>query len=224
MQRQIDIRERESITKIEINKIIKGHNAKIGIFGVTGVGKSSLFNALSGYKKAKVSDISACTREPQSITIKSNDNDTFGITLIDVPGVGETIERDKEYIDLYKKLSTTLDLIIWVVKADDRSYSITESIYTNILEKNKENCPVLFVINQIDKIEPILDDNLAPYWDKESNTPKIEKEINILKKINEISYIFDISTKYIGVSSVKLHYNISEVIKKAVAILSTKNI
>jgi len=214
-------KDRNKIKKIIEEKVkeIRGYTPRVGVFGVTGVGKSSLCNALFGKELAKVSDVAACTRTTQEMTIKSSDNDSNGITLIDVPGVGETIERDKEYFDLYKKLSPTLDLVIWVIKADDRAYAIAEKAYKEILEKNISSCPVLFVINQVDKVEPILSDDLIPYWNKETNTPKPEKEINIQKKVDEISKAFNISTKYIQTTSVSLKYNIVETMEKIISIL-----
>ncbi|MCV5641097.1 hypothetical protein OFN49_40045, partial [Escherichia coli] len=77
--------------------------------------------------------------------------------------------------------------VIWVIKADDRAYAIAEKAYKEILKPNLDQCPVIFVINQVDKIEPILDESTGMgFWDVEKNQPKPEKELNINKKINEI--------------------------------------
>ncbi|PWO43924.1 ferrous iron transporter B, partial [Escherichia coli] len=48
---------------------IKGYTPRVGIFGSTGVGKSSLCNALFGRDVAPVSNVAACTREIQEIHI-----------------------------------------------------------------------------------------------------------------------------------------------------------
>jgi len=169
-----------------------------------------------------VSDVSACTRIPNEIVIKSNDLDASGVTLIDVPGVGERIQKDNEYYYLYESVLSSLDLVIWVIKADDRSYSVAEATYNELIIKKAKKCPVLFVINQIDKVEPLFDKNLKTYWDNDLNEPKIEKEVNILKKICDVSKVFNISTRYIQTSSTKMQYNIPDIMIKAIEIITEK--
>lgn len=44
-----------------------------------------------------------------------------GISLIDMPGVGESEQRDAEYAALYRRLLPELDLVLWVIKGDDRA-------------------------------------------------------------------------------------------------------
>ena len=58
---------------------IKNYTPKIGVFGDTGVGKSSLCNSLFGKDIASVSDVEACTREIQEINLQPSEkrgNDT----------------------------------------------------------------------------------------------------------------------------------------------------
>ena len=139
---------------------------KVGIFGKTGVGKSSLCNALFGKDAAKVDDINACTREPQEIFVKISEAGA-GIKLIDLPGVGESQLRDAEYSELYKQWIPKLDLIIWVMRADDRTFSVDEFFYDNIVKQhiNPKKTPFLVVINQVDKINPIRE------WDQLGKRP-----------------------------------------------------
>lgn len=190
---------------------IRSYVPKIGVFGVTGVGKSSLCNALFGSDVAKISNVAACTREPQSIFI--GDENGRGLQLIDVPGVGETIERDVEYFELYKNLIKELDLVIWVIKADDRAYAVAEKAYKEIIKPHEERCPTLFVINQVDKIEPVRD------WNEEERKPGERQMESIKQKIIEIGTAFDVSPNYIQTASANERYNLDIVMNTIIDIL-----
>ena len=96
-------------------KIIN-YEPRVGVFGKTGVGKSSLCNALFGTDICPISDVEACTRDTQEVILNMDGN---GIKLIDVPGVGESSDRDEEYGKLYSKLLPELDLVLWLIKSDD---------------------------------------------------------------------------------------------------------
>ena len=183
---------------------------KIGVFGVTGVGKSSLCNALFGSDVAAISDVAACTRSPQEILIGENGR---GLCLVDVPGVGERIERDEEYFALYKSLMPELDLVIWVIKADDRAYAVAERAYKEIVKPHAKRCPTLFVVNQVDKINPVRE------WDDEKNCPGEKQLANIQVKVNEIIKAFDVSTERIQTVSAEAKYNLEAVMDAIVDIL-----
>lgn len=195
--------------KNEISKI-RNYTPKVAIFGDTGVGKSSLCNALFGKNIAEISDVEACTRAPQEILLSGEGN---GITLLDVPGVGEDPQRHAEYRELYKSLLPGLDLVIWAIKADDRKYATSIEIYQEILKPNLEKCPVIFVITQADKIEP------HRKWDVQKNEPGEEQVVNLTKKINDISSRFNVSTNKIVAVSANDSWNLVELVNKVVDIL-----
>jgi hypothetical protein len=213
MSKSIKNDKEELLAKIkeEITKI-RTYVPKVAIFGDTGVGKSSLCNALFGKDIAKISDVEACTREPQEVLIQ-NQNGNGGINLIDVPGVGEDPARHSEYLKLYKSLLPELDLIIWAIKADDRKYASAIDVYEKILEPNLKNCPVVFVITQVDKIEPYRD------WDTDNNKPGKKQEDSIIRKINDISSRFNTSTNKIIAISSNDKYNLVELVNKVVEVL-----
>jgi predicted GTPase len=62
-----------------------------------------LCNALFGQDICSISDVQACTRDPQEVFLSIGSG--AGLKLLDVPGVGESSERDKEYEELYEKLA-----------------------------------------------------------------------------------------------------------------------
>ncbi len=195
--------------KAEISRI-RNYKPKIAIFGDTGVGKSSLCNALFGKEIAEISDVEACTRVPQEILLSG---DGHGITLIDVPGVGEDPKRHSEYRELYKSLLPELDLVIWAIKADDRKYATSIEVYQDILKPNLDRCPVIFVVTQADKIEP------HRKWNEQENKPGDEQVANLNIKINDISSRFDVSTNKIVAVSANDSWNLVELVNKVVDIL-----
>lgn len=193
----------------EAKKLINAiftYTPRVGVFGDTGVGKSSLCNALFGKDIAKTSDVDACTREAQEIKLGDGN-----IVLIDVPGVGEDIVRHKEYVKLYADLLPKLDVVIWAIKADDRKYMSAIDVYDNIVKPLK--LPTVFVLTQTDKIEPYRE------WDTKDNKPGPTQERNIHKKIIDVSGRFHIPADFVIPISSTDKYNLTALVDKIVEIV-----
>lgn len=122
----------------------------IGIMGKTGAGKSSLCNALFAGEVSPVSDVAACTREPLQFRLQVGER---FMTIVDLPGVGESGVRDNEYTALYLEQLPRLDLVLWLIKADDRALAVDEHFYHQVIGEAYRH-KVLFVISQSDKTEP----------------------------------------------------------------------
>ncbi|MBU5645674.1 GTPase family protein [Pluralibacter sp. S54_ASV_43] len=122
----------------------------IGIMGKTGSGKSTLCNALFAGKISPVSDVSACTREPLRFRLQVGER---FMTIVDLPGVGESESRDAEYAAMYRQQLPHLDLVLWLIKADDRALAVDEHFYRKVIGEAYWH-KVLFVISQSDKVEP----------------------------------------------------------------------
>ena len=199
----------ESISLKIKNKINDNLNyiPKIGVFGKAGAGKSSFCNVVFGKNLCEIDNIKGCTREPQEVLITLGEIGK-GIILIDVPGIGESIERGEEYRELYKNMIPELDAIIWIFKADDRALEAEERTYKEIFDKNFP--PLVFVINQIDKLEPLFD------WEINANKPGKDKQKNINEKIKIVSEQFDFSEEWIIPISSTQKYNLATVIDKIV--------
>ena len=133
----------------QINRLTH-YEPVIGIMGKTGAGKSSLCNALFVGEISPVSDVVACTREPLRFRLQVRER---YMTLVDLPGVGESGERDAEYAALYRAQLSRLDLVLWLIKADDRALAVDEHFYHQVIGEAYRH-KVLFVISQSDKAEP----------------------------------------------------------------------
>ncbi|HHR6404548.1 TPA: GTPase family protein [Providencia alcalifaciens] len=165
----------------QLNHLIN-YSPTIGLMGKTGAGKSSLINALFQSTLSPVSDVSGCTRQSQGFSMTMNNHT---LTFVDLPGMGESIERDKEYHQLYRNLLPELDLIIWVLKADDRAWSSDEQCYRFLTEQcGYQPSRFLFVLNQADKIEP------CRQWNELYHQPSLEQAANLELKQQAVITVF----------------------------------
>lgn len=184
------------------------YEPKIGIFGKTGAGKSSLCNALFGQDVCKVSDVESCTRDPQTVLLKL---EAKGLKLIDVPGVGENEKRDVEYAALYKRLLPELDAVFWVLKADERAYAQDQDFYRELVRPYMNlGKPFFIVLNQVDKIEPFRE------WNVEACRPGPKQQEHIERKVQVVADSFDVPASKVIPVSANEKYNLVTVIDELV--------
>ena len=194
----ISIEYKNRITT-RIDQIVN-YEPRVGVLGKTGVGKSSLCNAVFGCDVCTISDVEACTREPQEVLLPIGKN---GMRLIDVPGVGESKERDQEYAALYKEILPELDIVLWVLKGDDRAFTSDEEFYNEIVKPHiNEDKPFFIVINQVDKIEPFRE------WNEQERSPGAKQAKNIEEKRRNVAGYFDLPLEHIVSVSANQKYGL----------------
>ncbi len=207
-KRGININEKAKQAIIDKINSVLSYEPRVGVFGKTGVGKSSLCNALFGADLCEISDVSACTRNPQEVLLKMGQK---GLKLIDVPGVGESSDRDEEYKKLYAKLLPELDLVLWVIKGDDRALTSDETFYKDIVKPHiTEGKAFFFVLNQVDKIQPFQE------WDRNKHEPSPKQFQNIHRKIDDLILNFGVRKSQIIPISANEKYNLTGLVDEIV--------
>jgi len=149
--------------------------------GKTGFGKSSTVNAITGRTCMKTSEVEACTRQCQ--TLEYRVDDSHCLSMADLPGVGESQSRDKEYRKMYRNFLRYASAVVYLVRVDSRDFSIDQAV----LEQLCQEVPgleqrLIIAVGQCDKAEPISR--------RASNEPTIEQWQTIQAKVTEVDRIF----------------------------------
>ena len=167
-----------------LNKIqlITDYEPVIGIMGKTGAGKSSLCNALFAGEISPVNDVNACTREPLRFRLQVGER---FMTIVDLPGVGESERRDAEYAKLYRQHLPRLDQVLWLIKADDRALAVDEHFYRQVIGETYRN-KVLFVLSQSDKTEPTSGGERLSTEQKQNISRKICQLHELFQPVNPV--------------------------------------
>jgi hypothetical protein len=193
----------------------------IGFIGLPSSGKSTLINSIIG-KRYLETGLIRTTLEPyfignnnilncknfKKMNIKSDDNNN--INILDLPGVCDTDDINKEFDDLINNWIKKCDIILWI--SDSKTAFITSSeyneymkIYNYLIKNSKKNCKYYQFGIMLSKFEEFNDFESESDSDDESenknesdNENENENEIdldieetNINHSIERVNKLFD---------------------------------
>ncbi len=154
---------------------------RVFLIGRTGVGKSSLINALFGNYVAEVSDVRSCT--PEAIRYECKDKDRVLMEILDTRGINEServidsVSAEEQLVRQISEFSPDVAiLMLSCTHRDDVDDDIDFLIkiaeeYSRI---NKVRLPLVVVINKCDEMAPAR-------FKKAEEYPE-----NKIRKINEV--------------------------------------
>lgn len=167
----------------------------VAIIGKAGVGKTTTINnlfdvddfvaeVLSFEQKGHIGDVRRGTTK--AIRKRFDLKIGIGLDIIDLPGLGDDIRRDKEFEEIYRQILPQCDIVLYVLKADNRTLGEDERILQNIVLPSCDKKKIIIAVNQVD----ILGENEGLHWDTRINLPDERQEILIKTKQKNIAAMF----------------------------------
>lgn len=131
---------------------LKNNIFTVVFFGKTGAGKSSTLNKMFGLT-LNTDDAMACTKEPKPIILSRTTHKDLPleqIRVVDMPGIGESLEADKIYLPFYEKWMPLADSLVWVTQADTRAYKRDQIFLENLIPLFNSSLFLTIALNKID--------------------------------------------------------------------------
>ncbi|KZE38558.1 hypothetical protein AV656_06525 [Bhargavaea cecembensis] len=143
----------------DLNDLLEGlknpRPPRFVLVGRTGVGKSSLINAMSGKYLAEVSDVEIGTKEARRFTYEADGQVYFEV--IDTRGIGESETFDTKAEDELAGVIREFrpDALLFLQKATERAHIDKDVLVTKqLMEKAGGDLPLIAILTHIDELNP----------------------------------------------------------------------
>ena len=114
------------------------------------------------------------------------------------------MEADEKYLEWYRNMLIKSQVVVYVLRADQRDYSADEKVFKTLFKDNTAYEKVIMAINYADKIEPI----------NRNEGLSNEQIANLQRKVEYVSNIFKIEKNNIIYYSAKDQINIDLLVDK----------
>lgn len=155
----------------------------IAVIGEAGVGKSttlnSLFNAGAAVGHSRPT---TTTSDHFEVHVHDHNGNRGQIRVIDLPGLGESIERAEELNELYRRSLPRADVILWVHPIHDRMLEFTQRQIGRVFSGDTEGLidRLVFGLNKADDIHP-------GDWRRHANIPSEAQFANLAGAANNFA-------------------------------------
>lgn len=176
----------------ELKRLMEGIDnhrpPRIFLIGRTGVGKSSLINALCGAYVAGVSDTKSCTEDVQIYECK--DNDRVLMQILDTRGIAESesldnkISAEEMLIEQINEFSPDVAILMLnCTHRDDVNTDVEflKKVSETYAKTNKMRLPIVVVVNKCDEMAPSRFKNPEEY--PENKIKKINEQFSTIKEL-----------------------------------------
>lgn len=167
--------------KEDMQRGIFANPPKVAIIGKAGVGKTTTINNLFSADEY-VSDVYRGTT--QAVMKRFPLKGGLDLEVYDMPGLGDDIDKDKEFEAMYKEVLPQCDIIIYILEALDGSFEEDIKILRDVVLTSGENVTekILVALNKVDMIG----NNEGLKWDYRINRPNSRQSELIEEKLADV--------------------------------------
>lgn len=173
----------------KIEEEIQNKPFRVAVIGQSGVGKSTTLNSVFGLTNY-TSNLAEGTSEIVEKVFPMRDG--FNLSLYDMPGLNNDIDKDAKYEEMYKQILPGCDVIVYVVNSHSRDFGedcrILKEVVLPICNKNEIRDNLILAFNKIDTIGENIDPNDPELkWDIIENKPTDKLKAAIKTKLEDIT-------------------------------------